>query len=221
MFCQPSSGASRLVSDSPGFSSSFLHGSCPRSQHPCGTLQVSRSNAQIKKEFKMTAGNSNEMGTDGALGQNVTAWSRPLLVGALAAGVIALGASIAVAASPVGSPSSGPSTAWGHGTNTSMMSGTSMGMMLGTTARMMTTFTRTGTMPHASTRMMSRTSTTTPRRTGTGTGTGTGTTMMSGTSTATPPATGTGTGTDTRHDLLSCQIRRQLIGRARSCLLYT
>jgi hypothetical protein len=174
--------------------------------------QVYRSK-RITKEFKMTTGHSTEMGTNGALAQKVTAWSRPLLAGALAAGVIALGASSAVAASPVGSPVSGPSTAWSHSTNASMMSGTSMGIMLGTTAPMMTICTEMGTMPHASptmmsrtgttmtshtssatrTRMMSGTSTATPPDTSTGTGTGTG--MMSSTSTATPPTTSTGTGT--------------------------
>jgi len=168
---------------------------------------------RITKEFTMATRHSSEMGTDGALGQKLTAWSRPLLAGALAAGVIALGASSAVAASPVGSPVSHPSTAWSHSTSASMMIGTSMGIMLGTTAPMMTICTEMGTMPNARTTMMSRTHTTmtsltrsgasTGMMTGTGTATppatstGTGTGMMSGTSTATPPATRTGTSTST------------------------
>jgi hypothetical protein len=135
----------------------------------------------------MTTRHSSEMGTDGALGQKLTAWSRPLLAGALAAGVIALGASSAVAASPVGSPVSHPSTAWSHSTSTSM------GIMLGTTAPMMTICTEMGTMPNARTTMMSRTHTTMTSLTRSGASTG----MMTGTGTATPPATSTGTSTST------------------------
>jgi len=113
----------------------------------------------------MTAWYSSEIGTVSARRQKVTAVRRPLLVGALAAGMIAIGASTALAASPLGSPSPGPSTAWGQGMNTSMMSGTSMGTMHGT---------RTAT----STRMMGSASTGTPPAPSTGTTTG----MMGSTS---------------------------------------
>ena len=54
---------------------------------------MSRRNGQIKKEFKMTARYGNEMGTYGARRQKVITLRRPLIIGALAAGVIALGAS--------------------------------------------------------------------------------------------------------------------------------
>jgi hypothetical protein len=69
----------------------------------------------------MTVRYSSEIDTFGARRQKMTAFRRPLIVGALAAGVIALGASTAVAAGPLGSPSPGPSTVWGQGTSSSMM----------------------------------------------------------------------------------------------------
>jgi len=97
----------------------------------------------------MTAWYSGEMGTITARGRKVVTLRRPLLAGALAAGVIALGASTAVAASPLGRASSAPAAVWGHGTNTTMMSGTSMGIMLGSSAPMMRCI-RMGTMPNAS-----------------------------------------------------------------------
>jgi len=91
--------------------------------------------------------NGNEMGSIGARRQKMTAVRRPLLIGALTAGVIALVASTAVAVGPIGGPSSGPSMM--HGTGANMMSGTGSGanmmggtgaganMMGGTGARMM------------------------------------------------------------------------------------
>ena len=63
----------------------------------------------------------NEMGSTGARGKKVAAMRRPLLVGALTAGVIALVASAAVAVGPIGDPSSGPSRMGGSGAN--MMGG--------------------------------------------------------------------------------------------------
>ena len=117
----------------------------------------------------MTAWYSGEMGTMSAWGRKVITLRRPLLVGALAAGVIALGASTAMAASPLGSASSAPSAVWGHGTNTTMMSGTSMGIMLGSSAPMMSCI-RMGTMSNAGTAMMSGTSVGTPQAASTGTG---------------------------------------------------
>jgi hypothetical protein len=111
---------------------------------------VSRRNGQIKKELKMTAWYSSEIGNIGARRQKVTGLRRPLLVGALAAGVIAIGASTALAASPLGMPSPPPSTTGGQGTAASMMSGTSMGTMHGTAASMMSG-TSIGTMHGTST----------------------------------------------------------------------
>ncbi|HEY5247166.1 MAG TPA: hypothetical protein VIJ15_01765, partial [Dermatophilaceae bacterium] len=84
----------------------------------------------------------------------MTALRRPLLVGALAAGMIAIGASTALAASPLGSPPPLPSTMSGQGMSTSMMNGTSMGIMLGTTATMMNG-TSMGTMHGTTATMMS------------------------------------------------------------------
>lgn len=132
----------------------------------------------------MAVWHRSEMGTIGSLGQKLTTWKRPLLVGTFAAGVIALGASTAMAATPLGSPSPGPSTVWGQHTSTSMMSGTSMGIMLGTSDSMMSG-TGMGIMPRACDSMMSHTSASTPPTAikGTGTlmmtGTRTGRSMMS------------------------------------------
>jgi hypothetical protein len=94
-------------------------------------------NGQIKKEFKMTAWKSSEIGTIRARRQQVTAFRRPLLVGALAAGVIAIGASTALAASPLGDPPPLPATAGAHSTTANMMSDASMRTMHGSTANMM------------------------------------------------------------------------------------
>jgi len=75
----------------------------------------------------MMARYGKEMGSIGARGQKRTAMRRPLLVGALAAGVVALGAATAVAVGPLGSPSPSPSITGGQtvsifpGTGTSMM----------------------------------------------------------------------------------------------------
>ncbi len=71
----------------------------------------------------------NEMGSTGARGKKVAAMRRPLLVGALTAGVIALVASAAVAVGPIGDPSSGPSRMGGSGVN--MMGGSGVNMMGG------------------------------------------------------------------------------------------
>lgn len=131
----------------------------------------------MKKELTMTTWYSSEIDTVSARPQKVTALRRPLLVGALAAGMIAIGASTALAASPLGSPSPRPSTAWGQGMSTSMMSGTSMGMMLGTTASMMSGASM-GTM-HGTTSMMS----------------GASRSMMGSHGTSPPPASSTGTTT--------------------------
>jgi hypothetical protein len=75
-----------------------------------------------KEEFIMMARHGNEMGSIGTRGKRLTAMRRPLLVGALTAGVVALGVSTAVAVGPLGDPSPAPSTSGGQGT--SMMSGT-------------------------------------------------------------------------------------------------
>lgn len=65
---------------------------------------------------------SNELGAIGATGRKATVVRRPLLVGVLAAGAIALGASTAVAVGPFGD-SSGPSTMRGQGSTADMMKG--------------------------------------------------------------------------------------------------
>ena len=78
-----------------------------------------------------------EMGTYGARRPKRSTLRRPLIIGALAAGVIALGASTAVAADPLGSPSPGPVAMWGQGTSTGMMDGASMGTMHRTNTGMM------------------------------------------------------------------------------------
>ena len=78
----------------------------------------------------------NEMGSTGARGRKVAAMRRPLLVGALTAGVIALVASAAVAVGPIGDPSSGPSRMGGSGA-VNMMGGSGANMMGGSGANMM------------------------------------------------------------------------------------
>ena len=72
----------------------------------------------------------NEMGSTGARGKKVAAMRRPLLVGALTAGVIALVASAAVAVGPIGDPSSGPSRMGGSGA-ANMMGGSGAANMMG------------------------------------------------------------------------------------------
>lgn len=94
----------------------------------------------------MTARYGNEMGTYGARRRKMITLRRPLIIGALAAGVIALGASTAVAAGPLGRPSPEPSAVCGQGASASMMSGTSMGTMHRANASMMSG-TSTGEMP--------------------------------------------------------------------------
>lgn len=92
----------------------------------------------------MLAQDHSKMCSIGAREQRKTARRRPWLVGALAIGVVTLGASAAVAVGTVGSPPPAPSATGGHGTSmmrgTSTMSGTSMmpvtgtGIMSGTSA---------------------------------------------------------------------------------------
>ena len=82
----------------------------------------------------MMTRHSNELGSISARRRKKTAMRRPLLVGALAAGVIALGTSTAMAAGPIASPSPGPSTMGVQGMTmtghkgTPMMSAESMTM---------------------------------------------------------------------------------------------
>jgi hypothetical protein len=76
----------------------------------------------------------NETGSIGARSKRMTALRRPLLIGALTAGVITLGVSAAVAVGPLGSPSPEPSTPVGQ--RTSMMGGAGMMGEMGSSATM-------------------------------------------------------------------------------------
>lgn len=131
----------------------------------------------------MTARYGNEMGTYVARRRKVITLRRPLIIGALAAGVIALGASTAVAAGPLGRPSPETSAVCGHGASASMMSGSSMATMHRASASMMSG-TSMRTMHRTSASMMSGTSMATPPATSTGMATS----MMSGTSTGAMPS---------------------------------
>jgi hypothetical protein len=139
---------------------------------------------------------SNEMGMLGARGQKLTALRRPLKVGFLATVVIALGASTASAAVPLGSASPRPWMVQCPGT--SLMSRTHMGIMPDMSSGMMIAESM-GIVPGMSSGMIRAVSmgTVPGTRTMTGTSTGAGTSMMTGTSTGAGTSMMTGTTADT------------------------